>query len=95
MRRLSVEPRITLLSALRDHLGLTGAKLVCDRGACGACTVMIDGAAATSYMMLAVDARGRQVTTIEGLGTPAAMHPRNAPSPSRTHCNAASARPGW
>ncbi|HVC43995.1 MAG TPA: (2Fe-2S)-binding protein [Candidatus Binataceae bacterium] len=74
-RRLSVEPRTTLLSALRDHLGLTGAKLVCDRGACGACTVMIDGAAATSCMMLAVDARGRQVTTIEGLGTPTAMHP--------------------
>jgi xanthine dehydrogenase YagT iron-sulfur-binding subunit len=74
-RQLTVEPRTTLLGALRDHLGLTGAKLVCDRGACGACTVMIDGAAVTSCMVLAVDARGREITTIEGLGTPAAMHP--------------------
>jgi xanthine dehydrogenase YagT iron-sulfur-binding subunit len=74
-RRLTLEPRTTLLGALRDHLGLTGAKIVCDRGACGACTVMIDGAAVTSCMVLAVDARGRRITTIEGLGTPAAMHP--------------------
>lgn len=76
--KLSIEPRVTLLSALREHLGLTGTKLVCDRGACGACTVHLDGKPVTSCMMLAVDARGHQVTTIEGLGNPAKMHPVQA-----------------
>jgi xanthine dehydrogenase YagT iron-sulfur-binding subunit len=76
--RLTIEPRVTLLRALRDHLGLTGTKLVCDRGACGACTVHLDGKPVTSCMMLAVDARGHEVTTIEGLGTPAQMHPVQA-----------------
>src|SRR5713226_3831281 len=78
VRRLAVEPRVTLLRALREHLGLTGTKLVCDRGACGACTVHLDGKPVTSCMMLAVDARGHDVTTIEGLGTPAKMHPVQA-----------------
>jgi xanthine dehydrogenase YagT iron-sulfur-binding subunit len=73
--RLSVEPRVTLLHALRDHLGLTGTKLVCDRGACGACTVHLDGKPITSCMILAVDARGHEIATIEGLGTPDRMHP--------------------
>ena len=76
--KLSVEPRVTLLGALREYLGLTGTKLVCDRGACGACTVHLDGRPVTSCMMLAVDARGHEVTTIEGLGTPAGMHPVQA-----------------
>ena len=75
IHHVTLEPRTTLLDALRGHLALTGAKLVCDRGACGACTVIIDGAAVTSCMMLAVDARGREITTIEGLGTATAMHP--------------------
>jgi xanthine dehydrogenase YagT iron-sulfur-binding subunit len=75
VRRLSIEPRVTLLRALRESLGLTGSKLVCDRGACGACTVHLDGNPVTSCMMLAVDARGHDITTIEGLGTPAKMHP--------------------
>ncbi len=66
---LEIEPRVTLLRALREHLGLTGTKLVCDRGACGACTVHLDGKPVTSCMLLAIDARGHQVTTIEGLGT--------------------------
>ncbi len=73
-RELTVEPRVTLLRALRENLGLTGAKLVCDRGACGACTVHLDGRPINSCMILAVDARGRDITTIEGLGAPAAMH---------------------
>lgn len=73
--RLAIEPRVTLLCALREHLGMTGTKLVCDRGACGACTVHLDGRPVTSCMMLAVDARGHEVTTIEGLGNPAKMHP--------------------
>jgi xanthine dehydrogenase YagT iron-sulfur-binding subunit len=73
--RLAIEPRVTLLRALREHLGMTGTKLVCDRGACGACTVHLDGRPVTSCMMLAVDARGHEVTTIEGLGNPVKMHP--------------------
>jgi xanthine dehydrogenase YagT iron-sulfur-binding subunit len=76
--KLTVEPRVTLLRALREHLGLTGTKLVCDRGACGACTVHLDGKPVTSCMMLALDARGHRVTTIEGLGNPAQMHPVQA-----------------
>jgi xanthine dehydrogenase YagT iron-sulfur-binding subunit len=78
LHRLAVEPRVTLLCALREHLGLTGTKLACDRGACGACTVWLDGKPVTSCMMLAVDARGREITTIEGLGEPARMHPVQA-----------------
>jgi xanthine dehydrogenase YagT iron-sulfur-binding subunit len=75
IHRLAIEPRVTLLRALREHLGMTGTKLVCDRGACGACTVHLDGRPITSCMMLAVDARGHEVITIEGLGNPAKMHP--------------------
>jgi aerobic-type carbon monoxide dehydrogenase small subunit (CoxS/CutS family) len=67
--KLEIEPRVTLLAALREHLGLTGTKLVCDRGACGACTVHLDGEPVTSCMMLAIDARCHEVVTIEGLGT--------------------------
>ncbi len=69
-RVVTAEPRVTLLGALRDHLGLTGTKLVCDRGACGACTVHLDGAPVTACMILAIDARGHEITTIEGLGAP-------------------------
>jgi xanthine dehydrogenase YagT iron-sulfur-binding subunit len=75
---LEIEPRVTLLRALREHLGMTGTKLVCDRGACGACTVHLDGKPVTSCMVLAVDARGHKITTIEGLGTPSNMHPVQA-----------------
>jgi xanthine dehydrogenase YagT iron-sulfur-binding subunit len=75
VRTVTVEPRVTLLEAVRDQLGLTGTKLVCDRGACGACTVALDGNPVTSCMMLAADARGHEVTTIEGLGQADAMNP--------------------
>jgi xanthine dehydrogenase YagT iron-sulfur-binding subunit len=74
-RQVTIEPRVTLLEALRGPLGLTGTKLVCDRGACGACTVHLDGAPVNACMMLAIDARGHEVITIEGLGTPDRMHP--------------------
>jgi len=77
-RKLSVEPRVTLLEALRDELGLTGAKPVCDRGACGACTVLLNGAPVASCMMLAADAEGAKITTVEGIGTPEAMSPVQA-----------------
>ncbi len=63
-----VEPRITLLAALRDDLRTTGPKVVCDRGACGACTVLVDGTPRNSCMMLAHDVAGANVTTVEGLG---------------------------
>lgn len=73
--RVAVEPRVTLADALRNHLGLTGTKLVCDRGACGACTVHLDGRPVTSCMIFAFEARGHEITTIEGLGTADRMHP--------------------
>lgn len=65
---VSVEPRVTLLSALRNRLDLTGAKEICDRGSCGGCTVLLDDKPVVACMMLAVDAAGRRVTTVEGLG---------------------------
>lgn len=72
-RMADVEPRTTLLNTLRDKLDLTGAKKICDRGSCGGCTVLVDGKPAYSCMMLAVDAQGKKVTTVEGLGTPNKM----------------------
>jgi xanthine dehydrogenase YagT iron-sulfur-binding subunit len=79
-RSLHVEPRTTLLDALRVHLepAVTGPKLVCGEGTCGACTVLIDGKTAYACLMLAVDAAGRAITTVEGLGTPDAMSPLQA-----------------
>lgn len=72
---LAVEPYRTLLDVLRDELELTGAKTGCDRGDCGACTVLLDGQPVTSCMMLAVQADGRRITTIEGLRTDGKLHP--------------------
>ena len=69
MQTLKIEPRVMLLDALRNHLDLTGAKKVCDRATCGACTVHIDGRAVYSCTTLAIDAQGREITTIEGLET--------------------------
>lgn len=65
--RVLVEPRETLLSALRERLGLTGTKPGCERGECGACTVLIDGLPRYSCMTLALEAEGREITTVEGL----------------------------
>lgn len=73
--QLMVDPRTTLLDALRDRLHLTGSKKGCDQGQCGACTVLIDGRRTTSCLTLAVMQEGHEVTTIEGLGTPARLHP--------------------
>ncbi|MGI8498090.1 MAG: (2Fe-2S)-binding protein [Gemmatimonadaceae bacterium] len=64
---LSLPDHTTLLSALRDHLELTGAKLVCDRGECGACTVLLDGAPVYACLTLAAACAGQEITTIEGL----------------------------
>lgn len=76
--QLQLEPRVTLLDALRDRLDLTGAKKVCDRGTCGACTVIIDGKAVYSCTTLAIDAQGREIETIEGLATEGNLHPVSA-----------------
>ena len=72
---LRLDPRVTLLDALRDVLGLTGTKKGCDQGACGACTVLVDGRRVVSCLMLAAQCDGRQVTTIEGLATDGELHP--------------------
>jgi len=70
-----LEPRVTLLDALRDNFNLTGAKRVCDRGVCGACTVLMDGKAVYACAVLAVDAQGNKITTIEGLTEGDALTP--------------------
>ena len=62
-----LEPRVTLADALRDHLGLSGTKVICDRGACGGCTVLLDNEAVVSCMVLAVAAQGKHIQTVEGL----------------------------
>jgi len=64
---LTVEPRVTLLDALRNYLDMTGAKRVCDRGTCGACTVLLNGKSVYSCTTLAIDAQGKRIETIEGL----------------------------
>ena len=73
--QLRLDPRVTLLDALRDVLGLTGTKKGCDQGACGACTVLLDGRRVVSCLMLAAQCDGRQVTTIEGLSQDGELHP--------------------
>jgi xanthine dehydrogenase YagT iron-sulfur-binding subunit len=74
-RELRIDARTTLLDALRDHLDLTGTKKGCDQGACGACTVLVDGKRVVSCLMLAAQADGREVATIEGLATDGQLHP--------------------
>ncbi len=77
-RTLQVEPRMTLAEALRGPLGLTGTKIACNRGACSACTVWLDGATVCSCMVLAIEAGARSVTTIEGLASAGRLHPVQA-----------------
>ena len=75
LRTASVAPETTLLRLLRDHFNLTGAKLGCDVGDCGACTVLVDGKPVNACLMLAGQADGRKVLTIEGLATQDELHP--------------------
>jgi aerobic-type carbon monoxide dehydrogenase small subunit (CoxS/CutS family) len=77
-KSLSIEPRTTLLDALRNRLDLTGAKKVCDRGTCGACTVLCNGRPIYSCTALAIDVADGEITTIEGLGTPESLSPVQA-----------------
>ena len=79
-RQVTVEPRTTLLSALRDRMepAVTGPKLVCDAATCGACTVLLNGKPVYGCSVLAIDAVGKKITTVEGLGTPDKMNPVQA-----------------
>jgi len=78
VRALNLDTRTTLLDALREHIGLTGTKKGCDHGQCGACTVILNGRRVNSCLTLAVIHDGDEVTTIEGLGTAAKLHPMQA-----------------
>ena len=77
-RELRMVPRVSLLDALREHLGLTGSKKGCDQGTCGACTVWVDDRRVLACLTLAVTCEGREVTTIEGLSAEGALHPMQA-----------------
>src|ERR1700688_2128580 len=72
---VEVEPRETLLDVLREQLQLTGAHAGCEQGACGACTVLLDGEPARACLIFAVQCEGKRVTTIEHFGSPDALHP--------------------
>ena len=75
---LDIEPRVSLLDALREYLHLTGSKKGCNQGACGACTVLCDGQRVLSCLSLAVQYEGREITTIEGLASDGKLHPLQA-----------------
>jgi len=77
-RTVDVEPRTTLAEALRIHLGMTGTKIVCDRGVCSGCTVWLDKMPVNSCMTLAIDAIGHHITTIEGIAPEGELHPLQA-----------------
>ncbi len=74
-RVVDLEPRVSLLDALREHLELTGSKKGCDQGTCGACTVWVDGRRVLACLTLAVACEGREVTTIEGIAPEGELHP--------------------
>ena len=93
-RELTIEPRVTLLDALREVLALTGTKKGCDRGQCGACTVLVDGRRINACLTLAVMHEGSEITTIEGLGTPDALHPMQAAFLSRAAFQCGYCTPG-
>lgn len=74
-RELRVEPRVTLLDALRTRLDITGVKRVCDRGTCGACTMIVDGRTVYACSTLAIEAQGKSIRTVEGLSNGTVLHP--------------------
>ncbi len=77
-KAISLEPRVTLLDALRDHLETTGPKRVCDRGTCGACTVSMNGSLVYACSVLAIEADGAEIETVASVGSPEALHPLQA-----------------
>jgi xanthine dehydrogenase YagT iron-sulfur-binding subunit len=77
-RTLQLEPRVTLLDALREYVGLTGTKKGCDHGQCGACTVLVDGKRINSCLTLAIMQVGKEITTVEGLSQGDTLHPMQA-----------------
>ncbi len=91
-KQLQLDPRVTLLDLLRDHLGMTGAKKGCDHGQCGACTMLVNGKRINSCLTLAVMHDGDQITTIEGLATESKLHPCRRLLLSMTDFSAAIAR---
>ena len=93
LRESEVEARTLLVHWLRDELGLTGTHIGCDTTNCGACTVHLDGESVKSCTVLAVQADGAEVTTIEGLAPESGLHPFRTPSGRSTALSAASARP--
>src|SRR3954467_14028279 len=78
VRHVELDPRTSLLDALREHLHLTGTKKGCDHGQCGACTVLINGRRINSCLTLAVMHEDDDIVTVEGLGSPGALHPMQA-----------------
>jgi xanthine dehydrogenase YagT iron-sulfur-binding subunit len=75
VHRLEVEPRVTLLDAVRNRLNITGVKRVCDRGACGACTMIVDGEAVYACSVLAIEMQGKTIRTVDGLADGTVLHP--------------------
>ena len=93
---LDIEPRTTLLDCLRDHLDLKGAHAGCEHGVCGACTVLVDGAAVRSCLMFAPQAEGTAVTTIEGVTPgPGEFRRSRTPFAKPMACSAGTARRPW
>ena len=93
LQKLEIEPRVTLLDALRERLRLTGTKKGCDHGQCGACTVLVDGRRVNSCLTLAIMHEGDEITTIEGLGSPGELHPLQAAFIEHDGFSAATAPP--
>ena len=89
---IRVEPRKTLVDAIREDCGLTGTHIGCEHGVCGACTVILDGEAVRACLMFAVQAKGKSIRTVELLAEGAKLHPCSAPSWRTMHCSVASAR---
>lgn len=94
-RTLEVAPNTTLLEALRDELQLTGTKRGCDIGACGACTVIVDGEAILSCMTQAARCRGKEITTVEGLASNGHLHPLQAAAIAHGAVQCGYCTPGW
>jgi carbon-monoxide dehydrogenase small subunit len=92
---VSVDPRTLLVQLIRDQLQLTGTHVGCDTAQCGACTVHLNGRAVKACSMLAVQAQGAQITTIEGLAPDGELHPMQAAFRQCHGCSAASARRAW